>query len=154
MSVYKSRLSNKMLIILIILCLSVIFFSIFYKKEDNLVSTFKEENFNNKTYTINLEGMGITTRNLDMFNTNEIVGIIPDISIKYNKIVDFFWYDIDNTKSFSSNINKLEEYYKNVFNRNGIQSEYINIEYNGLGIKKLKVITDNIEKYSKYKIED
>lgn len=154
MGVYKSRLSNKMLIILIILCLSVIFFSIFYKKEDTLVSTFKEENFNNKTYTINLEGMGITTRNLDMFNTNEIVGIIPDISIKYSKIIDFGWYDIDNTKSFKSNINKLEGYYKKIFNRNDIQDECLNIEYNGITIKKLKVITDNIEKYNKYKIED
>lgn len=154
MSVYKGRISNKMLIILIIMCLSVILFSLFYKKEDKLMSTFKEDDINKKTYIINLEGMGITTRNLERFNTNEIVGIFPDISIKYNKIVDFFWYDIDNTKSFNSNINTLEDYYKNVFNRNDIQSEYINIEYNGINIKKLKVITDNVEKYNKYKIED
>ena len=149
MSVYKSRLSNKLLVILIIMCLSVIFFSLFYKKEDQLISAFKEDSVNKKTYTINLEGKGITTRNLDIFNTNEIVGIFPDISIKYNKIVDSGWYDIDNTKSFSSNINKLEEYYKNIFNRNGIHNEYINIEYNGVIIKKLKVITDNVEKYNK-----
>ena len=79
MSVYKSRLSNKLLVILIIMCLSVIFFSLFYKKEDKLISAFKEDSVNKKTYTINLEGKGITTRNLDIFNTNEIVGIFHDI---------------------------------------------------------------------------
>lgn len=152
MGVYKSRLSNKMLVLLIIMCLSVIFFYM-SKKNENVVSTFNEYEINNKTYIINLDN-NITTRNLDGFNDSEIVAIYPNISSKYDKIVNSGWFYIDKTKSFKSNINKFEQYYQNIFEYNKILNESLEIEYNGLSIKKIKVSTDNINQYSNYKIEN
>ena len=152
MGVYKSRLSNKMLVLLIIMCLSVIFFYM-SKKNENVVPTFNEYEINNKTYIINLDN-NITTRNLDGFNDSEIVAIYPNISSKYDKIVNSGWFYIDKTKSFKSNINKFEQYYQNMFEYNKILNESLEIEYNGLSIKKIKVSTDNINQYSKYKIEN
>ncbi|MBQ9012412.1 MAG: hypothetical protein IJ094_02425 [Bacilli bacterium] len=152
MGVYKSRLSNKMLVLLIIMCLSVIFFYM-SKKNENVVPTFNEYEINNKTYIINLDN-NITTRNLDGFNDSEIVAIYPNISSKYDKIVNSGWFYIDKTKSFKSNINKFEQYYQNIFEYNKILNESLEIEYNGLSIKKIKVSTDNINQYSKYKIEN
>lgn len=152
MGVYKSRLSNKMLVLLIIMCLSVIFFYM-SKKNENVVSTFNEYEINNKTYIINLDN-NITTRNLDGFNDNDIVAIYPNISSKYDKIINSGWFYVDKTKSFKSNINKFEQYYQNIFEYNKILNESLEIEYNGLSIKKIKVSTDNINQYSKYKIEN
>lgn len=152
MGVYKSRLSNKMLVLLIIMCLSVIFFYM-SKKNENVVPTFNEYEINNKTYIINLDN-NITTRNLDGFNDSEIVAIYPNISSKYDKIVNSGWFYIDKTKSFKSNINKFEQYYQNIFEYNKILNESLEIEYNGLSIKKIKVSTDNINQYSNYKIEN
>ena len=152
MGVYKSRLSNKMLVLLIIMCLSVIFFYM-SKKNENVVSTFNEYEINNKTYIINLDN-NITTRNLDGFNDSEIVAIYPNISSKYDKIINSGWFYIDKTKSFKSNINKFEQYYQNMFEYNKILNESLEIEYNGLSIKKIKVSTDNINQYSNYKIEN
>lgn len=152
MGVYKSRLSNKMLVLLIIMCLSVIFFYM-SKKNENVVPTFNEYEINNKTYIINLDN-NITTRNLDGFNDSEIVAIYPNISSKYDKIVNSGWFYIDKTKSFKSNINKFEQYYQNMFEYNKILNESLEIEYNGLSIKKIKVSTDNINQYSNYKIEN
>lgn len=152
MGVYKSRLSNKMLVLLIIMCLSVIFFYM-SKKNENVVPTFNEYEINNKTYIINLDN-NITTRNLDGFNDSEIVAIYPNISSKYDKIINSGWFYVDKTKSFKSNINKFEQYYQNIFEYNKILNESLEIEYNGLSIKKIKVSTDNINQYSKYKIEN
>ena len=152
MGVYKSRLSNKMLVLLIIMCLSVIFFYM-SKKNENVVPTFNEYEINNKTYIINLDN-NITTRNLDGFNDSEIVAIYPNISSKYDKIINSGWFYVDKTKSFKSNINKFEQYYQNMFEYNKILNESLEIEYNGLSIKKIKVSTDNINQYSNYKIEN
>ena len=152
MGVYKSRLSNKMLIVLIVICLSVIFFSI-YKKNDNVIATFNEYDINNKTYIINLEGRSITTRNLDKYDDYDIVAIYPDISVKYNKIINSGWYNIDSTISFNSNIKRLENYYQKLYSYNDILNEYLDIEYNGLVIKKIKIITDSLDKYNDYDIE-
>lgn len=152
MGVYKSKLSNKMLIVLIVICLSVIFFSI-YKKNDNVIATFNEYDINNKTYIINLEGRSITTRNLDKYDDYDIVAIYPDISVKYNKIINSGWYNIDSTISFNSNIKRLENYYQKLYSYNDILNEYLDIEYNGLVIKKIKIITDSLDKYNDYDIE-
>ena len=152
MGVYKSRLSNKMLVLLIIMCLSVIFFYM-SKKNENVVPTFNEYEINNNTNIINLDN-NITTRNLDGFNDSEIVAIYPNIPSKYDKIVNSGWFYIDKTKSFKSNINKFEQYYQNIFEYNKILNESLEIEYNGLSIKKIKVSTDNINQYSNYKINN
>jgi len=123
------------------------------KKNENVVSTFNEYEINNKTYIINLDN-NITTRNLDGFNDSEIVAIYPNISSKYDKIINSGWFYVDKTKSFKSNINKFEQYYQNMFEYNKILNESLEIEYNGLSIKKIKVSTDNINQYSNYKIEN
>ena len=153
MSLYRSKLSNKMLIVLIVICLSVIFISKVYKKNDNVVATFNESDINNKTYIINLEGKSITTRNLDKYNIDEIVAIYPDIASKYNKIINSGWYNIDRTISFDSNIKRLEKYYQKLYSYNDILNEYLDIEYNGIVIKKIKIITDSLDKYDDYDIE-
>ena len=40
-----------------------------------------------------------------------------------------------------------------MFNNNKLNEDAIDIDINGLGISKIKVVTNNINKYSKYKIE-
>ena len=146
-----TRVSNKVLVLIIIISLMCIIVSTLNKK-DNIIPVFKEYD-SNKTYIIDVEGLGITTNNISMLDTNEIIAIYPNISKKYQSIMDNGWYNIDKTISFNSNIDNINRYYKNIFNRNKLNIKVINIDIDGVSISKIKVITDNIDKYSKYNYE-
>ena len=147
-----ARVSDRLLISIIIISLFGIVISTLNKNSDNIVPVFNEYD-SNKTYIVDVEGIGINTKNIDSFDTTEITAIYPSISKRYESIVDSGWYNIDETISFNKNIDNINRYYKNIFDNNKLNEEVLDIDINGLGISKIKVVTDNINKYSKYKIE-
>ena len=146
------RVSDRLLISIIIISLFGIVISTLNKNSDNIVSVFNEYD-SNKTYIVDVEGIGINTKNIDSFDTTEIIAIYPSISKRYESIVDSGWYNIDETISFNKNIDNINRYYKNIFDTNKLNEELIDIDINGVGISKIKVVTDSINKYGKYKIE-
>ena len=147
-----ARVSDRLLISIIIISLLGIVLSTLDKNSDNILPVFNEYD-SNKTYIVDVEGIGINTKNMKLFDTTDIIAIYPSISKRYESIVDSGWYNIDKTISFSKNIDNINRYYKNIFDNNKLNEEVLDIDINGLGISKIKVVTDNINKYSKYKIE-
>ena len=147
-----ARISDRLLILIIIFSLILIIISRINKKNDNTISVFNEYD-SNKTYIVDLEGFGINTYNINIFDTNEIIAIYPIVYKRYESIIDRGWYNMDKTISFTKNINNLVRYYKNAFDKGKLNIESLDIDINGVGISKIKVVTDNISKYSKYKVE-
>lgn len=147
-----AKLSDTLLISIIIISLFGIVLSTLSKNSDNIVPVFNEYD-SNKTYIVDVEGIGINTKNIDSFDTTEIIAIYPSISKRYESIVDSGWYNIDKTISFNKNIDNINRYYKSIFDTNKLNEEVLDIDINGVVISKIKVVTDNINKYSKYKID-
>ena len=147
-----ARVSDRLLISIIVISLFGIVLSTLSKKSDNIVPVFNEYD-SNKTYIVDVEGIGINTKNIDSFDTTEIIAIYPSISKRYESIIDSGWYNIDKTISFNKNIDNINRYYKNIFDNNKLSEEVLDIDINGVDISKIKVVTDNINKYSKYKID-
>ena len=147
-----ARVSDRLLISIIIISLFGIMLSTLGKKSDNIVPVFNEYD-SNKTYIVDVEGIGINTKNIDSFDTTEIIAIYPSISKRYESIVDSGWYNIDETINFNKNIDNINRYYKNIFDNNKLNIEALDIDINGVGISKIKVVTESINKYSKYKVE-
>ena len=148
---YMTKLSNRVLVLLIIISIVVVI-SIFYKKNDKVTTVFNEIDYN-KTYIITLDGYGITTKNIEAYLLSEVIAIYPSVCKKYQSIIDSGWYYIDNDISMDKNLDYLNRYYKNLYNKNKLINEAIDIDLNGIVISKIKVVTDNISNYSKYKIE-
>ena len=146
------RVSDRLLISIIFISLFGIVLSTLGKNSDNIVPVFNEYD-SNKTYIVDVEGLGINTKNIELFDTNEIIAIYPNIYKKYENIIERGWYNIDKTITLTKNIDNINRYYKNMFNNNKLNEDAIDIDINGLGISKIKVVTNNINKYSKYKIE-
>ncbi len=147
-----TNLSNRSLVILIIVSIIVVIVSILYKKNDRVTTVFNEFDYN-KTYVVDLEGYGITTENIGDYFDNDIIAIYPSIGKKYLNIISGGWYYIDKTISMDKNIDYLNRYYKRLFDNNNLNREALEIELNGIIIGKAKVVTDNINKYSNYNIE-
>ena len=147
-----ARVSDRFLISIIIISLLGIVLSTLDKTSDNIVPVFNEYD-SNKTYIVNVEGEGINTKNINSLDTTEIIAIYPNISKRYEGIIESGWYNIDKTISFNKNINNINRYYKNIFDNNKLNEQTLDIDINGLGISKIKVVTDNTNKYNKYKIE-
>ena len=147
-----ARVSDRLLISIIIISLFGIVLSTLGKKSDNIVPVFNEYD-SNKTYIVDVEGEGINTKNIDSFDTTEIIAIYPSISKRYESIIDSGWYNIDKTISFNKNIDNINRYYKSIFDTNKLNEEVLDIDINGVGISRIKVVTESINKYSKYKIE-
>ena len=147
-----ARVSDRLLISIIVISLFGIVVSTLSKNSDNIVPVFNEYD-SNKTYIVDVEGEGINTKNIDSFDTTEIIAIYPSISKRYESIVDSGWYNIDETINFNKNIDNINRYYKNIFDNNKLNIEALDIDINGVGISKIKVVTESINKYSKYKIE-
>ena len=147
-----TKLSDRVLILLIIVSLFATILSFLYKKNDNITTVFNEIDYN-KTYIITLDGYGITTKNIDDYFDEEVIAIYPSIGKKYQDIINTGWYYIDKSMSMDKNIDNLNRYYKNIFDKNKLNNEVIDIELNGIVISKIKVVTDNINNYSNYKIE-
>jgi len=147
-----ANISNRLLISIIVISLFGIMLSTLGKKSDNIVPVFNEYD-SNKTYIVDVEGIGINTKNIDSFDTTDIIAIYPSISKRYESIIDSGWYNIDKTIPFNKNIDNLNRYYKNIFDNNKLNEGVLDIDINGVGISKIKVVTDNINKYSKYRIE-
>ena len=147
-----ARVSDRLLISIIIISLFGIVLSTLDKNSENTLPVFNEYD-SNKTFIVNVEGEGINTKNIDSLDTTEIIAIYPNISKRYEGIIESGWYNIDKTISFNKNINNINRYYKNIFDNNKLNEQTLDIDINGLGISKIKVVTDNINKYNKYKIE-
>lgn len=147
-----ARVSDRLLISIIIISLLGIVLSTLDKNSENTLPVFNEYD-SNKTFIVNVEGEGINTKNIDSLDTTEIIAIYPNISKRYEGIIESGWYNIDKTISFNKNINNINRYYKNIFDNNKLNEQTLDIDINGLGISKIKVVTDNINKYNKYKIE-
>lgn len=146
-----TRFSNRMLILLIIIS-TLIIVLVNHKKSDKVTTVFNYNDYN-KTYIIYLDGYGITTKNIPDYFDNEVVAVYPKLSKKYTYLIDSGWYYIDKSISIENNYDYLNKYYKNIFYNNKLNNEVINIDLNGVGISKIKVVTDNINNYSNYKIE-
>ena len=147
-----ARVSDRLLISIIIISLLGIVLSTLDKNSENTLPVFNEYD-SNKTFIVNVEGEGINTKNIDSLDTTEIIAIYPNISKRYEGIIESGWYNIDKTISFNKNINNINRYYKNIFDNNKLNEQTLDIDINGLGISKIKVVTDNTNKYNKYKIE-
>ena len=147
-----ARVSDRLLISIIIISLLGIVLSTLDKNSENTLPVFNEYD-SNKTFIVNVEGEGINTKNIDSLDTTEIIAIYPNISKRYEGIIESGWYNIDKTISFNKNINNINKYYKNIFNNNKLNEQTLDIDINGLGISKIKVVTDNTNKYNKYTIE-
>ena len=147
-----ANISDRLLISIIIISLFGIVLSTLFKNSDNIVPVFNEYD-SNKTYIVDVEGDGINTKNMELFDTTEIIAIYPSISKRYESIVDSGWYNIDKTISFNKNVDNINRYYKTIFDNNKLNEEVLEIDINGVGISKIKVVTNNINKYSKYKIK-
>ena len=147
-----ARVSDRFLISIIIISLLGIVLSTLSKNSENTLPVFNEYD-SNKTFIVNVEGEGINTKNIDSLDTTEIIAIYPNISKRYEGIIESGWYNIDKTISFNKNINNINRYYKNIFDNNKLNEQTLDIDINGLGISKIKVVTDNTNKYNKYKIE-
>ena len=146
------RVSDRLLISIIVISLFGIVISTLGRNSDNTLSVFNEYD-SNKTYIVDVEGEGINTKNIDSFDTTEIIAIYPSISKRYESIIDSGWYNIDKTISFNKNIDNINRYYKSIFDTNKLNEEVLDIDINGVGISRIKVVTESINKYSKYKIE-
>ena len=122
-----TKVSDRLLISIIIMSLFGIVLSTLGNNSDSIVPVFNEYD-SNKTY-------------------------IVDVSKRYESIVDSGWYNIDETINFNKNIDNINRYYKNIFDNNKLNIEALDIDINGVGISKIKVVTESINKYSKYKVE-
>lgn len=147
-----TNLSNKALVILIVLSIVIVIILLLYKKNDKITTVFNEFDYN-KTYVVELEGYGITTKNIDDYFDNDIIAIYPSIGKKYQNNISGGWYYIDKTMTMDKNIDYLNRYYKRLFDNNKLNRESLEIELNGIVISKVKVVTDNISKYSNYKFK-
>lgn len=147
-----TNLSNRSLIIVLILSIIAVIMSALYKRNDNVTTVFNELDYN-KTYIIDLEGCGITTKNIGDYFDNDIIAIYPSTGKKYQNVTNYGWYYIDKTISMDKNIDYLNKYYKRLFDNNKLNREVLEIELNGIIISKIKVVTDDIGKYSNYKVE-
>ena len=146
-----ARVSDRLLISIIIISLLGIVLSTLSKNSENTLPVFNEYD-SNKTYIVNVEGEGINTKNIDSLDTTEIIAIYPNISKRYEGIIESGWYNIDKTISFNKNINNINRYYKNIFDNNKLNEQTLDIDINGLGISKIKVVTDNTNKYKIEKV--
>ena len=144
-----TNLSNRSLIIVLILSIIAVIMSALYKRNDNVTTVFNY----NKTYIIDLEGCGITTKNIGDYFDNDIIAIYPSTGKKYQNVTNYGWYYIDKTISMDKNIDYLNKYHKRLFDNNKLNREVLEIELNGIIISKIKVVTDDIGKYSNYKVE-
>lgn len=147
-----TSVSDRLLISIIIMSIFGIVLSTQGKNSDNTLPVFNEYD-SNKTYIVDVEGLGINTKNIELFNTTEIIAIYPNIYKRYENVIDSGWYNIDKTISFNKNIDNINRYYKNIFDNNMLKEEVLDIDINGVGISKIKIVTESINKYSKYKIE-
>ena len=147
----NETVSNKFLIILIIISLiTILFFKI--NNNSKTISVFNENNIY-ESYIIDFEDTYVTSKNIDNYISDEIEAIYPLIDKKYESVVKSSWYNIDKLLNKDSNITKMEEYYEDIFNKNTWNEEAININLNGIRIKKVRVLTNNINKYKNYKIK-
>lgn len=138
---------EKTIIILFILTIIALFFTRINEPYDTAL-VFADKDYEYNTYIIDVSNDYITTRN--MSNIEKIEAVLPFIAQKYESVIKTNWYVFDKTVNYNKNISNLEEVYKNKFQDNALVSAKMDIDYNGLRIAKIKVITNDISKYSKY----
>lgn len=141
-------ISEKRLIILLVITLTILFMSRLNNDEE-VVPVFNEADTNYGIYIIDFEEDYVTTKDLHKYK-DEIIAIYPDISEKYSAIITRNWYNYDKTISLDKNIEIIEQRYINQYKNNAYTTEALKIQYNGLKLKRIKIVTDNINEYNNY----
>ncbi len=137
-------MKEKIIFFLVILIFT---FLIFTKQEnEKTIPVFSEDNYN--TYIVDFKDDYITSKDLTNFQT--IDAIYPYVDSKYS--FDSHWYYIDKTISLDQNIKILIDKYKKIYDYNAFYNESVNIDINGIRIKKIRITTNNINKYNMYDI--
>ena len=144
-------IKDRSLYILIIISVLIMIF-IKIKDSENHIAAFNE-NSTYDLYIIDLKDKHITTKNINDYISDEIEEIYPYIDIKYSNIINSSWYKIDKLISKGKNIKNLEERYKNLFYANALREESVYIDLNGIKISKIKILTNNIDKYKNYNVK-
>ena len=137
-------------ILIIISILTLILIKI--KDKENHVAAFNENNTYD-LYIIDLKDKYVTTKNINDYISDEIEEIYPYIDKKYSNVINSSWYKIDKLINEDKNIKNLEENYKKIFYKNALREEVIYIDLNGLKISKVKILTNNIDKYKNFKVQ-
>lgn len=140
---------NKIILFIFLIFIIIILFT---QKKDNTALVFKEESFGYDTYIVDVSNASINTKNLDEFQ-DDIDQVLPMINEKYSPLIISNWYIFDKMLSFDNNISNLENLYKNKYISNAFNKEALSVEYEGLKISKIRIVTNDINKYSKYKYE-
>ncbi len=140
---------NKIILFIFLIFIIIILFT---QKKDNTALVFKEESFGYDTYIVDVSNASINTKNLDEFQ-DDIDQVLPMINEKYSPLIISNWYIFDKMLSFDNNISNLENLYKNKYTSNAFNKEALSVEYEGLKISKIRIVTNDINKYSKYKYE-
>lgn len=141
---------DRTIIILLVISLSLLFYERLKTQDVTVVFNETEEPVES-TYLIDLTNEYITTKDINNFKVIEAV--LPYVEDKYKDIIREEWYYFDKNKSNEYNTLKLEEKYKNIFQKNALKLENININYYGVRIKKIRLTTTNISEYRNYKYE-
>ena len=148
---YLFKEEKTIIILFILTIVALIFIRINDSRDTALV--FSDMGYEYNTYIIDVSNDYITTNNLDTISTN-IEEVLPFISPKYEDIIKTNWYIFDKTINYEKNISNLEMIYKKEFQENAIPNASLNIDYNGLRIEKIKLITNDISRYSKYNYQE
>lgn len=126
-------------ILLIILLILILVMS---NKEDTIVVSNEVDN--DEMITVLVYIPGLTTNNFNNYfdDTVEIIGIYPKVNVLYKeKIGDMFYqFNMSNVKK---DINNFTKKYKKVLQTNNFTNDLILINYNGIGIEKVKVYISN-----------
>ena len=140
---------EKTIIILFILTI-IALICVRLNDSDSTSLVFSSVDYEYNTYIIDVSDDYVTTHNLNEIAI-EIEEVLPFINEKYDKIIQTNWYNFDKTLNYEKNINNLENLYKSIFLNNALSKEALELEYNGLRISKIKLITNDISKFSNYK---
>lgn len=126
-------------ILLIILLILILVMS---NKEEAIVVSNEVDN--DEMITVLVYIPGLTTNNFNNYfdDTVEIIGIYPKVNVLYKeKIGDMFYqFNMSNVKK---DINNFTKKYKKVLQTNNFTNDLILINYNGIGIEKVKVYISN-----------
>ena len=126
----------------VFLILIIIIIIITNKKENVVVvnSIIDSDNMIEVTIVV----PGLNTKNFSNYFDNdvEIIGIYPRINLLYKDRVTVKFYQFSKG-TVADNIYDFERYYKMVLKKNNFNSDLVLIDYNGIGIEKVKLYVDN-----------
>ena len=87
---------------------------------------------------------GLSTKNFSSYFDDdvEIIGIYPRINLLYKDRIAVKFYQFSKG-TVTDNMNDFMRYYKNILKKNNFNDDLVLIDYNGIGIEKVKLYVDN-----------